>query len=161
MIRAFYLEGKMVEATIKYRDIEIKFNESNEKWSCSLGGALYSKAKLSEVKKRIDKFIKDESEFKDMPGIANESWRRMGDGKNFRNITITSVTDDGSAWIRDANGNREEISSYKDIYKDNEKNRKLIEAFETNRASINKIEDENSKIKEELERLSIPKKIND
>ena len=140
----------------EYRGFIITFSEQNETWLCELKPeSFYSKEKLSEVRKRIDKFLKDESEFKDMDAIIfGNDYRATG----FTKVTITSVTDSGEAWVKDAKGNRQKLYKQTSIYKITNRNDHFITLYNENLSKISDLQEANKLITDEkMETIDITK----
>lgn len=146
----------MSEIKTHYRGFDIVFSEFNESWSCELSrNKSYEKEKMSDVKKRIDKFIKDESEFKNMEVVVlGNGYRNIG----FTKMTITSIADNGEAWVKDEKGNRQKLYKGTAIYKISDSNSHLITCHAENLSKISALQDENETIRDEtMETLDVSK----
>ena len=146
----------MLKIQTEYRGFAIEFCEHTESWSCELKPQkLFAKEKLADVKKRIDKFIKDESEFTNMEAITPASWRCLNGA--FMDAVITSVSDNGDLWIKSEHG-REKIGAGGLIYKNNDKNNELVCLYESKIDKIEALKDELADIRKvQMERIEIPK----
>jgi hypothetical protein len=137
-----------------YKGFRVSYEEFNNSWKGVNGDIEFNAWDgLASLKKKIDTHLKKESKFKNMTAIDTGSW---GD-KGFRKITITSITDDGEAWIKSDGSGREKKSAYSDIYTDNEKNWAVISEIKNKEAAITEIQSEIKELKEALIKLDIPK----
>lgn len=132
-----------------YRSFEIFYTETAgyEGWSCSVtekkkytGGE-----KLSIVKQKIDKFLKEESEFKNKPGFI----KSYGYGPRYNEIEITSIASDHSGiWVKDANQKRQKVSN---VLKKSKKNLEIIEKINSELSNIQTANRNISEFEKQLE----------
>jgi hypothetical protein len=130
-----------------YRDNQIFYDESNDKFVCEILSEeevqpkMMKRATLVDVRKSIDDYIKRNSTFKPFKAIY-ESWR--GD----KVVTIIAIRKDGGLTIEDSKGNREQlINDVKNLLK-------YSESFINEKAQIdfqiNELEKQKMELREKL-----------
>lgn len=113
----------MEEITTTYRGQKITFEENTEKWSCEVVSS--SETSLFTLKKKIDKHLKAENANTNTKALLLIGYNRQ----QMIDVTITSVTEEGDAWVRrEKDGSREKVrkSSIGNLIKITLENEKII-----------------------------------
>ena len=144
--------GETIRVT--HKGYDITYSELRDCWTSTVTPTRTSTKRdsLEDAKKRIDNFLKAENKFKSMQAIFEGGWR---DTASFRDVTITSVTDHGEAWIKTDKGERKKLSPDTFLAKSNEKNKAIVEQLSDLKKGKEKIQRKMDDLKDSMERIRI------
>lgn len=133
-----------------YRGFEIYFNagscKEEEKWKSELGEKWEEKNSYHDIEKKIDAFIKKESEYTNLKVYLN-IW------SGIKEAVITSEDrNNKDVWIRVAGEGRERRGK-KGIYKLNTHNANIIKEMESVESKIKALKEDNKKWFKQMERV--------
>jgi predicted nucleic acid-binding Zn-ribbon protein len=141
-----------------YRDNQIFYDESNDKFVCEILSEeevqpkMMKRATLVDVRKSIDDYIKRNSAFKPFKAL----YSRWSDGSDTKAVTVVAVRKDGGVTIENSKGEREQIIS------DVKGLRKYSESFLREKAQIDlqikELESQKEVLKEKLQAIT-PEKL--
>ena len=142
--------GETIRVT--HKGYDITYSELRDCWTSTVTPTRTSTKRdsLEDAKKRIDNFLKAENKFKSMQAIVEGGWR---DTASFRDVTITSVTDHGEAWIKTDKGERKKLSPDTFLAKSNEKNKAIVEQLSDLKKGKEKIQRKMDDLKDSMERI--------
>ena len=136
--------------TVNYRGYKIDFfqgsNKAEETWKSELGEKWHERNSFHDIKKKIDLFIKKESEFSQVEAIIL-SFREM------KHVLVTSIDrDDKYAWTKDDDGRREK-QGIEYLHKYNEKNKNIIKQAHELDKQIVALREEKGSVLETMDKL--------
>ena len=143
----------------KYGEYLIIYNEVQEKFIVQIGQSHLRSSRLIELKKRIDKYTKDQKHFKRIPVLIKG---RSGYGAEFEKADITSITDkldykrQPEVWIVTENKERSKVS-LSSLYVDTTENWEIIKKAKALDAKINELSKQKKSLLGKLTLVELPK----
>ncbi len=92
---------------IIYKNNTIRLDEKSGMWNVDSEDGTLTNANLNEVRKAIDGWKKEKEKFSPF-----EAWLVEKYEHGYSRVTITSIANDNSVWVKYTGGKREKISSY-------------------------------------------------
>lgn len=143
-----------------HSEIEINYNENDNRWHFELRGRNRSTDSLAKAKEAIDK---EPAEKRKQTFPRFEAYLFKSYESSAKIVTVTSVADETGRgrlqfWISEKNGSRskEHASS---LFPVNEKNTAIIAEIEQLSAEINALEEKKSEHQERLSPATLPKEL--
>ena len=147
----------MADITTEYRGFTIQFYEGSTKedetWSCELGHNKHDRCSFHDMKKRIDQFIKDESEYTNRECLVQSYM-----SEKISPAVITSEDKGGKdVWVR--YGDKQEISGRREkkakgnVYCKTPKNQEILKEIQARDDQIRRLRAEKEVLFNGLERI--------
>ena len=127
------------EIKTSYKDFSVIYIEFNDGWRARSGDIDFRGGSLADVKKKIDVHLRKESKFKNMEAFKFDGYNN---DRKLVKVTITSVTDEGDIWIKNARGSRSKDYKTTCFYKVNEHNSKMDSLITEKMEAIKILRDE-------------------
>jgi len=133
----------------KYKDYIIRFSENTEKFEAidKKEGVIYTHSSYKQVEQYIDKLLK--KGFKRIPVIYDDY------GKYRQGEVTSAIPEEKDVWIVNNEGERcKKHITYSPVYKDNEKNWKILSAIEQKNKEIEKLQKEIGELEKQFEQVT-------